>query len=349
MKKLLKIPVDIVLSPEWWYTHEGITFDRDFFFHPLKRVEMEQKMEQVLYDRWGNYGLGAERNSTRPEIGAVHLAAGFMLSEMLGCIVNYSDSHPPQVQCANRHDLLLDPEEAFQSAVFHDFMHLCESLESQFGYLTGDVNWGGVLNIAMDLRGQQIFVDMAMEDPKVQNFFDSIFAVLQRFLGLIERMTGSSSLSVNRVLQHLKPAVLLHSECSHTMISTDDYQRYLKKYDAEWAQSRRPFGIHYCGNDPHRFAEQFAGLPALDFLDLGWGGDVALLRKYLPQTFLNIRMSPVELVKRSPDEIREAALKLLNQSAIPHLTGLCCINLDDQVSDAQIAALFEAAIEFSSQ
>ena len=59
-----KIPVDIVLAPEWWNKHTGITFDSDFFFHPLKRVESEQRMEKELYERWGKYGLGADKDIT---------------------------------------------------------------------------------------------------------------------------------------------------------------------------------------------------------------------------------------------------------------------------------------------
>ncbi len=43
------LPVDIVLAPEWWNKNEKITFDRDFFYHPLKRVEAEQQMEKVLF------------------------------------------------------------------------------------------------------------------------------------------------------------------------------------------------------------------------------------------------------------------------------------------------------------
>jgi hypothetical protein len=43
-----KIPMDVVFSPEWWNKNTGITFDRDFFFHPKKRVESEQRMEQEL-------------------------------------------------------------------------------------------------------------------------------------------------------------------------------------------------------------------------------------------------------------------------------------------------------------
>ncbi len=99
------IPVDIVLAPEWWFKHTGITFDRDFFFHPLKRVESEQRMEKELYERWGKYGLGAHKDNVRPEIGAVHLAAGFMLSEMLGCEVKYTENHPPAVIAANKEQL----------------------------------------------------------------------------------------------------------------------------------------------------------------------------------------------------------------------------------------------------
>ena len=32
-------------------------------------------------------------------------------------------------------------------------------------------------------------------------------------------------------------------------------------FDAEWSDRYRPFGIHYCGKDPHRYAASFAKLP----------------------------------------------------------------------------------------
>jgi hypothetical protein len=79
------LPVDVVLHPSWWHAHAGITFDKDFFCHPAKRVEGERRMEQVLRERFGRYGLGADRDRDLPVIGAVHNAAGFMVSEMLGC------------------------------------------------------------------------------------------------------------------------------------------------------------------------------------------------------------------------------------------------------------------------
>ena len=90
------------------------------------------------------------------------------------------------------------------------------------------------------------------------------------------------------------------------MISTEHYESFIMPFDSAWSLRRRPFGIHYCGSDPHRFADVFAKLPHLDFLDVGWGGDLAVLREKLPGTFLNIRLSPVEIVHQSVEEIRRA-------------------------------------------
>ena len=125
------LPADIVLAPEWWNKYEGITFDRDFFFHPSRRVEVEQKMEKVLYERWGKYGLGSLKDKQRPEVGAVHLASGFLLSEMMGCEVDYTENHPPQVISAKREDLHLNPDDAFKSEVFKRFEVMLEKLKSK--------------------------------------------------------------------------------------------------------------------------------------------------------------------------------------------------------------------------
>lgn len=334
------LPTEIVLAPEWWNKNEGITFDRDFFFHPLKRVEVEELKEKVLYNRWGKYGLGEHKGEKRPEIGAVHLAAGYLLSEMLGCPVNYTESHPPQVVPAGREDLDINIEDAFNTIAYKDTLRLWEALKAKYGYLTGDINWGGILNLAMDLRGENIFIDMMMDPASVQVFFSKIANIIEVFTERMQAKTGSSSISVNRSVRLFNKPVFLHSECSHTMISAEDYEQYLLPFDIEWSK-KRPFGIHYCGPDPHRMAEQFAKIPHLDFLDLGWGGDVKLLRKYLPETFFNIRLSPVEILNQSVSEIEQTITQLVEDSGNPYLTGICCINMDDKVTDDKIDAIFD--------
>jgi hypothetical protein len=349
IKPVKPLPVDIVLAPAWWYKNARITFDRDFFFHPKRRIEEERKMENVLYQRWGEYGLGMNRDINRPEVGAVHLAAGFMLSEMLGCSVEYQENQPPQVIPAQRESLILNPQDAFRSGTFRRFSRLLEQLQIRHHHLCGDVNWGGILNIALDLRGQTLFMDMLDRPDEVYSFLNGIAEVIYRFVTGIKQQTGSSSISVNRNVIHIAEPVFLHSACSLTMISMSHYLQFLFPFDRQWNLLQRPYGIHYCGSDPHRFAEAFARLPGLDYLDVGWGGNVELLRKFLPKTFLNIRLSPVEMLHQSVEEIETAIRSLVFQSGNPWLTGVCCINMDDQVPDEKITALFRTVIELRKE
>jgi hypothetical protein len=335
------LPVDVVLAPAWWYQNEGITFGEDFFFDAARRVEVERRMEQALYERWGQYGLGQDRDKDLPVVGAVHLAAGFLVSEMLGCEVQYKEDAPPQVICAKRKDLDISADVAFESEVFKKFERVCDELKGKFGYLVGDVNWGGILNVALDLRGESLFMDMFDKAEHVHGFFGEIAEVIERFTQGIKKETGTSSVSVNRNVRHLEPDVFLHSECSHTMISVDDYRKFLMRYDKKWSEMYRPFGVHFCGKDPDRYGEVFDELDGLDFLDVGWGGDVAKLRKYLPNTFLNIRLSPVDMIEQSTGEIEETIRRLVKESGDLRLTGVCCINIDEKVSDEKITCMFE--------
>ncbi|MDR0685786.1 MAG: hypothetical protein LBF83_11765 [Spirochaetaceae bacterium] len=71
----------------------------------------------------------------------------------------------------------------------------------------------------------------------------------------------------------------------------------------------------------------------------------AAIRKYLHNTFLNIRLSPIEIARSGPDEVRETVIRLVRQSANYRLTGKCCINMDDTVKDENVDAIFEARNE----
>lgn len=345
-KENVILPVEIVLAPQWWSMNEGITFDRDFFYNPLKRVEVERKMERVLYEKFGQYGLGCDRDKNLPQIGAVHLAAGFLLSEMLGCRVEYKADTPPQVIPLEMDDITaLDIDAVFKSPAYKEMVDLAKSLKTTYGGITGDINWSGVLNIALDLRGQNLFMDMFDKPEQVKAFFNKIASVLERFTGEIQSETGTSSISVNRTVKHLDKPVFLHSECSHTMISVEYYQKFLFDTDCRWSHLNRPFGIHYCGSDPHRYAEVFANIPHLDFLDVGWGGDVKKLRACLPDTFLNLRLSPVEIIDQDENQIRQTIIDLVEDSKNPYLTGICCINMDEKVSDKKINVIFKTVEE----
>ena len=219
MKKLTNtpLPVDVVFHPSWWNKHTGIVFDEDFFYDPRRRVADEQLMERTLHERFGRWGLGAHHAEERPEIGAVHLAAGYLLSEMLGCQIEYGADTAPQVICAHREELTIDEEAPFKSEAFKRLQRLIEELKAKYGYVTGDINWGGVLNLAIDLKGESVLMDMMLDPEGTKAYFAQIGRVVERFFSYIQSQTGSSSISVNRIARYMDDPLYIHSECSHTM------------------------------------------------------------------------------------------------------------------------------------
>jgi len=50
-------------------------------------------------------------------------------------------------------------------------------------------------------------------------------------------------------------------------------------------------------------------------------------------------------VQQTTDEIKETIIRLVNDSGNPWLTGVCCINMDDKVSDDKIEMIFKTAEE----
>ena len=343
------LPVEVVFHPSWWHRHAGIDFGEDFFYHPAQRVEVERKMEAVLHERFGGHGLGADRDRDLPVIGAVHNAAGYLLSEMLGCAVRYLPDAPPLVVPAGRAELAVDAEAAFRSRDFTRLLALQEALKARFGFLSGDVNWGGVLNLALDLVGQDLFLQLYERPDDVRRQFARIAEVIERFVAGVSRETGTSSISVNRTVRHLERPVFLHSECSNTMISAAHYEEFLLPIDLAWSRKFRPFGIHHCGKDAHRFARSFAKIENLDFLDVGWGSDVKTLRAHLPRTFLNIRLDAMGWNDHPDDELAATIERLVGESGNPWLTGVCCINLDDKADERKVRLMFEVVADLRAK
>ncbi|MDR0541824.1 MAG: hypothetical protein LBH19_06390 [Dysgonamonadaceae bacterium] len=334
------LPVEIVFHPSWWHKHTGITFDEDFFYHPIRRVEAERRMEKELYEHFGEFGLGEDHNKDLPVIGAVHNAAGYIISEMLGCEIRYSADQAPQVISPKREDFDVDVAGAMNTLPIKRLYKLIDELKMRYGYVCGDINWQGVLNVALDLRGDGMLTDMMLCPEESEKYFRDIASVIEPFVRFIYSQTGTTSISVNRIVKHLKPAVFLHSECTHTMISEDLYEAFLLPVDLKWSETLRPFGIHYCGPDPHRYAGEFAKIQNLAFLDLGWGGDVKLLREKLPNTFFSIRLDPVTINRTTNDELEKIIRQLINDSGNPALTGICCINMDGNTEDSKIRTIY---------
>jgi uroporphyrinogen-III decarboxylase len=340
------LPVELVFHPNWWHANHGFDFVREFFFDPATRVAKEFEMGRLLGERFGQFGYHLAGVKPEPVIGPVHLAAGFVMAAIWGCEVRFTPGASPEALCRNltleQLDAMPQPD-PMACREFVALVKLIEALKAQYGYVTGDINWSGVQNLAIDLTGTNILMGYYLDPERVHRIYAKLTRSIIDVVDFIRRQTGTSSISVNRSVLHVDPAINLVSNCTVQMISNEMYETFVLPHDIEMARRLQPYGVHHCGNNMHNVAKGYAKIPDCCFFDVGWGADVAECRRHLPDAFFNIRLSPVKLMTCTPDEVRSDMLRTLDQAGDPAKVGFCCINMDHGTPEENVAAIFETA------
>ncbi len=343
------LPVEIVFHPNWWNRTAGITFDRGYFFDPDRRVRDEMRMRRVLWEHFGEYGYGEENPVPEPVVGPVHLAAGFMVSALWGCRIRYYDNNSPVVEPRGMTVAELDAMDTpdpRDNEEFRNFFSLVGALKEQFGHVMGDIGWGNLQNLALDLVGHEIFIAYYDDPAAVHRIYDKMNRSVIDLLAEVRAATGTTSISVNRSVALVEPTINLQSNCSVQMISNETYETFLLPHEIELSKSMQPYGIHHCGDNMHKVAEGYSKVREACFFDVGWGADIEWCRKLIPDAFFNIRLSPVRIMTCSPGEVRADLTRLLDQAGDLSNVGICCINMDYGTPDENVAAIFETVDKY---
>ena len=342
------IPVELVFNPNWWYQTAGISFEEPFYFDPATRIANDVTMRRVLYERFGELGLGEADPQPRPIIGSQHVAGGFIIPALLGAEIQFAKDAAPQplpVQLDAAQIEALEKPDLHSTWPMDVFMQQMDELEAEWGYVVGDMNTDGLLNAAYHFYGQQLFIDFYEAPERVRRLLKMIGELIVDVASTIREHTGSCSVSVNRMVEHVDPQMFFHANCSVQMISPKSYADIQLPIEQQMAERIRPYGIHHCGSNLHRIAPVYAELP-LGMVGVGWGSDVAQVREALPDVFLNLRLSPVRMMQESAQTIADDTAKLLSAAGSLENVGICCINMDYGTPDENILAMYDVVKGF---
>lgn len=298
------IPLGVGFYPDWWLQNFGIAFGREYYHNPDYRVEAQGKMQKALYERFGDVGLGNADPAPRPLItfGMV------MLPAIFGCEIVYEEGALPWAMPMNLSkdacDKLKRPDLTRVSPM-KEVLAQIEYLTSKYGRVVGDINTTGVQNLALKLRGDELYIDF-FEDPgfshRLLKFCTECIIDLWQ---LIYPITGTGAVDVTPMCD---PAIYCIPNCTVEQISGATYEEFGLPYDNMLSAVCKPFGIHHCGNlDP--VVEGYARVNNLVFMEAGFGTNFAEARRILgPDVAFNARVSPVLMKNGTADEI-EAVVK----------------------------------------
>ena len=336
--------VDVTFHPSWWHANVGVDFGERFFYDPHYRVEADRAMRRALYDRFGEYGIGERNPEPRPILFSDLIACGFLYSQLLGCDVTFSPGDAPQVVCAE----MSDDRAAHLTAPDLGASPLWQRVESQiayyqdrFGRVESAINLQGIQNIALDLRGQQLFFDY-YDDPDIAHHL--LDAATKLSLSIGRRLCQVSDVvsgGVTSIVRQAAPRVYLTSNCSVTMISNAMYCEHLLKYDTLLAQAFPDFGIHHCGGNMETVIEGYLMVPNLHFLEIGAGSDLSrvaeALRAHKRDDIVScIRYSPVRLKTAALEEMRQDAEDAVSAFGSDKRLVFSCVGIGADVPDDQV-------------
>ena len=327
-------PLSVDFAPAWWRAHYGMDFGEELWRDPLRRVESDRDRRRLLWERFGEVGLGEADPAPRPNVAAqMHR----FMAAVWGCEIRYLPDQSPaavalpapleQMERLRLPDLETSPvvRRVFQEA---------RTLESHYGFCEAGLDLGAPLNNAVSVFGAEILTT-CLTDPDLA----------RRVLLLMAQALLAVELEVTDPLNHQsfpppRPRGFL-GNCPVCMVSPRTYQEVVLPADLWYRQHFQELSLHHCG-PMHAYLEVYRAL-APNALDVGFTSDRRQVRAAYPDLPLSLMLEASALVKKSETEVDDLVGGMLQDAGPPELiTSIWVAEAGPEVADETVHSLMTA-------
>ncbi len=326
--------VEVTFSCAWWHENYGLAFGREYWLDPIRRTEQDRSMERLLYERFGDVGLGDPDPQPKPNIS---LCGHRFIPAVLGCEILYSVDQAP---AAVTRPIDLDEMSRLQipdldeSAIVRETLRQARLLADRYGACAGEINVGGPLNVASVMLGDAMFVACG-------GFPEAAHHVLDLVARTIVRVYDHVSCRVEPAVHQPSHRRLLLGDCPVVMISPEMYRDLVLPHDSWYRQRAEHFVLHHCGvMDRYLDGYKRLGPTPPDEVEVGWGSDVRAARRAFPTSKLALMLNVPDVVAMSPAEIDEVLATLVLGGAPWNLVrSIWVADVGPELSDERVRFL----------
>ena len=296
------IPLGVGFYPDWFNKHYDISFGREYYFDPEVRIKARMEMEKRLHEKFGDVGLGNPDPEPKPLItfGMV------MLPTIFGCEIIYKDDALPWAMPLNLSEdevMKLEVPDLFNSYPMTEMIKQIEYLKEKYGKVVGDINTTGVQNLALKIRGDQLYYDFYENTELCRHLLKVCAESIIQLFEFNHKTTGTGAIDVTPMCD---PKLYVFPNCTAEQISLETYESHVLMYDNQVADACHPVGIHHCGS-VDQVLEGYAKVRHVEFVEIGFGSDVRRTREVFgPDVAVNARISPVLMKNGTPEEAKMA-------------------------------------------
>lgn len=287
-------PLSFNFMPSWWYREYGIAYKERVFLDPEYRAQILREMSRLIYERFGDIGMG-ERDPS-PVYCNDNLVDATMPAA-LGCEVFFMDDQYPTSVPLKEEEIrrLVAPQNIADIFPFREIIRQAKEMNARHG-LDLRPGWGlpGVQNVAVQVRGTDFFLDYYAEPSLATRLLDLGFHLMVSSLDYFFSVGAT-------------PNALCNQNCTVPLVGPNTYQEYLFPYEQKLyavAQKRQiGYAIHHCGHFDE-YAPFYRRVGNFSSLSIGWGSDIRLALDTFPEAKIGyivghqfIKDGPVKVIR----------------------------------------------------
>lgn len=300
---------EIGFTPKWYHEALGIDFGERWHTDPAYRRDTIVSMGRELKRRFGSTNIGWIDDPDEPTDVLTGAFGACCVPAIYGIPIQYSaDNWPSSAhQYLSAQDVaVLEPPDLDSDPFFGALMQQIEWIARANGRIEGFINWQGVLNTAYRLRGEDIFVDMALEPARARHVFECVTATM---------IDGAQRLYARQRDSGVDVRHFTVSNCLVNMVSSEQYRDFLLPFDRQIAGAFGPMGIHNCAWNADPYNPHYAAIPNVAYIDMGLDSDLLMAKKLFPDARRALMYTPTDLARKTLVEIREDLRRIAREYA----------------------------------
>ncbi len=318
--------------PSWWEREYGISFRKDFHSNPKMHHATLAKMAALLRERYrdvGNFFFSPFDYENSYPVERVYGDA--LIPAIFDVEVSFDEaSGHPYTDCVN-----LSDEQALRLAVPNVERHpvlssILEGRSDSSVPVAGELGFEGVINVAYQLRGQEMFRDMVDKRGLIDHVFEVVFGTIRNTVQAVRTWQDPAG---------KKPTCFVTCNCMINMVSPKMYKEQLLEFDKRFHERFDFFGIHTCNWNVDPYLEAMAEIGEIGYLDMGNETDLEKVHELFPDLTPSVFFHPEKLRNLTPAHVMREITELGRRIRRGYI--LLC-DLEVGTTDSQIKAAYEA-------
>ncbi|MBI5091373.1 MAG: hypothetical protein HZB26_02905 [Candidatus Hydrogenedentes bacterium] len=325
--------VEFGFTPRWYSERCGVDFSERWHVDTAYRAGTVETMRRELHRHFPGLRLSSA-GLDQPAATLDGVQGALTIAQVFGIPVEYYPNNWPAAQAqflteAQIADLA--PPDLLATPVFAQLMEQMNIIERLSGRIEGYINWQGVLNNALRIRGPEVLTDLMTDPPLAHHLFEVVARTMIAGMKAVYKRQSESGVIVRHATV---------SNCTVNMVSGAVYQEHLLRYDLMISNAFDHFGIHNCAWNVDPYIDAYSGIRRLGYVDMGLESDLSRAKELCPDTRRAVMYTPMDLASKSLEELQSDLRRIYRE------LGPCDVvmaDIDHETPDERVHAFARLA------